>query len=212
MKLKNKRIQSLDKRLPAISGLECAAGEASDSGMAQAPGNLIWIDLEMTGLRPERHHIIEIATVITDPALEILAHGPDLVIGQPDEVLSGMDEWNVEHHTRSGLLDAVRASRCTVADAERQTIAFLEQWTACGASPICGNSVCQDRRFLYRYMPRLERWFHYRNLDVSTVKILAERWRPDVAASFQKANAHRALDDILESIRELCHYRERLFV
>ena len=180
--------------------------------MVQAPGNLIWIDLEMTGLRPERHHIIEIVTVITDPGLEILAWGPDLVIGQPDEVLSDMDEWNIEHHTRSGLLDAVRASRCTVADAERQTLAFVEQWVPRGASSICGNSVCQDRRFLYRYMPRLEQWFHYRNLDVSTVKILARLWRPDIAASFTKANAHRARDDIIESIRELRHYREHLFV
>ena len=179
--------------------------------MAQDPSNLIWIDLEMTGLRPERHHIIEVATVVTDSALEVLARGPDIVIGQPEEVLDVMDDWNVEHHSRSGLLDEVRASRCTVAEAERRTIAFLEQWVPPGSSPICGNSICQDRRFLYRHMPRLEQWFHYRNLDVSTLKVLAQRWAPDVAAAFEKAGAHRAPDDILESIRELRHYREHLF-
>ena len=179
--------------------------------MAQDPSNLIWIDLEMTGLRPERHHIIEVATVVTDSALRILAHGPDIVIRQPEEVLAGMDRWNVEHHSRSGLLDEVRASRCTVEEAERRTIAFVEQWAPPGASPICGNSICQDRRFLYRYMPHLERWFHYRNLDVSTLKVLAQRWAPRVAAAFEKASAHRAPDDILESIRELRHYREHLF-
>ena len=179
--------------------------------MAQDPSNLIWIDLEMTGLRPERHHIIEVATVVTDSALRILAHGPDIVIRQPEEVLAGMDRWNVEHHSRSGLLDEVRESRCTVAEAERRTIAFVEQWAPPGSSPICGNSICQDRRFLYRYMPRLERWFHYRNLDVSTLKVLAQRWAPRVAAAFEKASAHRAPDDILESIRELRHYREHLF-
>lgn len=178
--------------------------------MAQDPSNLIWIDLEMTGLEPERHHIIEVATAVTDPALEILAHGPDLVIGQPECVLADMDRWNTEHHTRSGLLDEVRASRCTVAEAERRTIEFLEQWVPSGSSPICGNSVCQDRRFLHRHMPRLQRWFHYRSLDVSTLKILAQRWAPEVAAAFGKANAHRASDDVLESIRELRHYRDRL--
>ena len=179
--------------------------------MAQDPSNLIWIDLEMTGLRPERHHIIEVATVVTDSALEILARGPDVVIGQSEEVLAVMDEWNVEHHTRSGLLEEVRTSRCTVAEAERRTIEFVEQWVPPGSSPICGNSICQDRRFLYRHMPRLEQWFHYRNLDVSTLKVLAQRWAPDVAAAFEKASAHRAPDDIFESIRELRHYREHLF-
>lgn len=180
--------------------------------MAQDPGNLIWIDLEMTGLRPERHHIIEVATVVTDPALEILAYGPDVVIFQPEEALAGMDEWNTRHHARSGLLDEVRASRCTAAEAERTTLEFVKRWAPEGASPICGNSICQDRRFLYRHMPRLEKWFHYRNLDVSTVKILAQRWAPGVAAAFDKANAHRARDDVVESIRELRHYRDRLFV
>ncbi len=179
--------------------------------MAQDPSNLIWIDLEMTGLRPERHHIIEVATVVTDSALEILAHGPALVIGQPEDVLADMDRWNTEHHAGSGLLGEVRASRCTVAEAESRTIEFVERWVPSGSSPICGNSICQDRRFLYRYMPRLERWFHYRNLDVSTVKVLAQRWAPNVAAAFEKASAHRAADDILESIRELRHYREHLF-
>ena len=165
----------------------------------------------MTGLRPDFHHIIEVATVVTDSNLEILAHGPQLVIGQPEDVLDGMNDWNVEHHSRSGLLDEVRTSRCTVEEAERRTLEFLEDWAPSGSSPICGNSVCQDRRFLYRYMPRLERWFHYRNLDVSTVKILAQHWAPDVAEGFTKANAHRAPDDVLESIRELRHYREHLF-
>ena len=193
-------------------GLECAAAEADGSGMAQDPSNLIWIDLEMTGLRPDRHHIIEVATVVTDSSLEVLAHGPDLVIRQPEEVLAGMDDWNVQHHSRSGLLDEVRESRCTLADAERRTIEFVRQWVPADSSPICGNSICQDRRFLYQYMPRLERWFHYRNLDVSTVKILAQRWTPGVAEGFKKANTHRAPDDILESIRELRHFREHLFV
>ena len=179
--------------------------------MTQDPNNLIWIDLEMTGLRPERHHIIEVATAVTDPALEILAHGPDLVIHQPECVLARMDRWNTEHHARSGLLDEVRASRCTVAEAERRTLEFVAQWVPSGSSPICGNSICQDRRFLYQHMPRLERWFHYRNLDVSTIKILAQRWAPDVAAAFGKAGAHRAPDDLLESIRELRHYRGHLF-
>ena len=132
------------------------------------------------------------------------------MIGQPECVLADMDRWNTEHHTRSGLLDEVRASRCTVAEAERRTIEFLEQWVPSGSSPICGNSVCQDRRFLHRHMPRLQRWFHYRSLDVSTLKILAQRWAPEVAAAFGKANAHRASDDVLESIRELRHYRDRL--
>ena len=179
--------------------------------MAQDPSNLIWIDLEMTGLRPERHHIIEVATVVTDSTLRVLAHGPDLAIHQPESVLADMDRWNTEHHARSGLLDEVRASRTTVAEAERRTIEFLERWVPSGSSPICGNSICQDRRFLYRHMPRLERWFHYRNLDVSTVKVLAQRWAPDVAAAFGKTGAHRAPDDVLESIRELRHYRDRLF-
>ena len=179
--------------------------------MAQDPSNLIWIDLEMTGLLPEHHHIIEVATVVTDSALEVLAHGPDLVVRQPESVLAGMDRWNTEHHARSGLLDEVRVSRCTVAEAERRTIEFVKQWVPSGSSPICGNSICQDRRFLHRHMPRLERWFHYRNLDVSTIKILAQRWAPDMAAAFGKAGAHRAPDDVLESIRELRHYRDHLF-
>ena len=180
--------------------------------MAQDPSNLIWIDLEMTGLDPERHRIIEAATAVTDSELEILAYGPDLVIHQPESVLADMDRWNTEHHTRSGLLDEVRASRTTAAEAERRTIEFVERWVPSGVSPICGNSVCQDRRFLHRHMPRLEQWFHYRSLDVSTLKILAQRWAPEAAAAFEKANAHRARDDVLESIRELRHYRDRLFV
>ena len=168
--------------------------------MGGEPGNLIWIDLEMTGLEPERHHIIEIATVVTDPELEILARGPALPVRQPETVLADMDEWNSSHHEQSGLLARVRASPWTVADAERETLAFVGQWSSLGSSPICGNSICLDRRFLHRHMPRLEGWFHYRNLDVSTLKILAQRWAPDVAAAFpqdrlaSRRRRHRRVD------------------
>lgn len=180
--------------------------------MTASSDNLIWIDLEMTGLDPDRDEIIEIATVVTDSQLEVLAEGPVLAIHQPEEVLGGMDDWNVRTHTRSGLIDRVRRTNMTTAEAERRTLAFLEQWVTPGSSPMCGNSICQDRRFLYRLMPELERYFHYRNLDVSTLKELARRWAPDLASAFGKQGAHQALDDIYESIRELEHYRPFLFV
>jgi oligoribonuclease len=173
--------------------------------------HLIWIDLEMTGLKPESDAIIEIATVVTDRNLEVIAEGPNLAIHQPDEVLAAMDEWNTKQHGASGLTARVRASAITMAMAEQRTLAFLTPLVAPGASPMCGNSICQDRRFLARQMPQLERFFHYRNLDVSTLKELARRWAPSVAESFSKNGAHLALADIQESIRELRHYRANLF-
>lgn len=174
----------------------------------QNPQNLIWIDLEMTGLDPDRDVIIEMATIVTDSDLNTLAEGPVIAIHQPEEILAGMDEWNTRQHGQSGLTQRVRESTVSMAEAEAQTLAFLEQWVPKRSSPICGNSICQDRRFLYRHMPRLEGYFHYRNLDVSTLKELATRWAPQVRESFKKGNTHLALDDIRESIAELRHYRD----
>ena len=174
--------------------------------------HLIWIDLEMTGLSPDQDSIIEIATVVTDRDLNEIASGPELAIYQSEAVLAGMDEWNQTHHGASGLLARVRASTVSVAEAERQTLAFLAQHVPAGASPMCGNSICQDRRFLARGMPALEKYFHYRNLDVSTLKELAARWYPQLGGSFSKRSAHLARADILESIAELRHYRDRLFI
>ncbi len=171
--------------------------------------NLIWIDLEMTGLRPDSDVIIEIATVVTDKELVVLAEGPVFAIHQSNEVLAGMDEWNRKQHGSSGLVDRVRASRISTAEAEDRTLEFLAQLVPGGASPMCGNSICQDRRFLARYMPQLEKFFHYRNLDVSTLKELARRWAPGLAESFLKQGTHLAQADIRESIRELRHYRAR---
>jgi oligoribonuclease len=173
--------------------------------------NLIWIDLEMTGLMPATDEIIEIATVVTDRDLNILAEGPVFAIHQPDEVLHRMDDWNRKQHGSSGLLARVRASTYSTAEAEARTLEFLTRLVAPGTSPMCGNSICQDRRFLARQMPQLERFFHYRNLDVSTLKELARRWAPQVAEGFLKQGAHLALADIHESIRELRHYRATLF-
>ncbi|HCF3601505.1 oligoribonuclease [Pseudomonas aeruginosa] len=174
----------------------------------QNPQNLIWIDLEMTGLDPDRDVIIEMATIVTDSDLNTLAEGPVIAIHQPEEILAGMDEWNTRQHGQSGLTQRVRESTVSMAEAEAQTLAFFEQWVPKRSSPICGNSICQDRRFLYRHMPRLEGYFHYRNLDVSTLKELAARWAPQVRESFKKGNTHLALDDIRESIAELRHYRD----
>ena len=172
--------------------------------------HLIWLDLEMTGLDPDKDRIIEIATLVTDTHLKPLAEGPVIAVYQPEEILAGMDNWNQRHHGASGLLDRVRASTWDEAGAEHETLTFLSAWVGPGKSPLCGNSICQDRRFLARSMPRLEAFFHYRNLDVSTVKILAQRWAPGVAEAFKKDGKHQAMEDIKESIAELRHYRDRL--
>ncbi len=169
--------------------------------------NLVWIDLEMTGLDTQSDRIIEIATIVTDASLTVLAEGPVLAVHQPDAVLQGMDEWNRTTHTASGLVKRVRDSRLTANDVETQTLAFLRLYSEPGASPMCGNSICQDRRFLAREMPALEKFFHYRNLDVSTLKELARRWAPQVLDGVSKSSTHLALDDIRESIKELEHYR-----
>ena len=170
--------------------------------------NLIWIDLEMTGLDPDVDSIIEIATLVTDSQLNVLAEGPELAIRHPLARLEAMDDWNRKTHGGSGLWDRVLASPVDMAQAEAHTIAFLQEWVPAGKSPICGNSICQDRRFLARLMPRLERYFHYRNLDVSTVKELARRWAPAIAAGVGKNSSHTALSDVHDSIAELRHYRQ----
>jgi oligoribonuclease len=178
--------------------------------MTQNANNLIWIDLEMTGLDTQNDVIIEIATIVTDSELNTLAEGPVLAIHQSDEILAGMDEWNTKQHGGSGLTERVRKSQVNEAEAERQTIDFLREYVPAKASPMCGNSICQDRRFLARCMPELEDYFHYRNLDVSTLKELAKRWAPEVSKGFSKNSSHLAMDDIKDSIEELKHYRENL--
>ncbi len=170
--------------------------------------NLIWVDMEMTGLDPDRDVVIEIATIVTDTHLNTLAEGPVIAVHQSEARLRAMDEWNTTHHTRSGLVDRVKASAYDEARAARETIAFLEQWVPAGVSPMCGNTICQDRRFMVRHLPQLEAYFHYRNLDVSTLKILMQRWRPELEAGFLKTGTHLALDDIRESINEMRYYRE----
>jgi len=170
--------------------------------------NLIWIDLEMTGLIPERDVIIEIATVVTDANLNVIEEGPSLAIHQNSDLLDGMDEWNTSQHNRSGLVKRVLESTISTAAAESQTLEFLINYVDQGASPMCGNSICQDRRFLYNYMPNLEKFFHYRHIDVSTLKELAVRWKPSILSSSYKKSRHLALSDVYDSIDELKHYRE----
>ena len=178
--------------------------------MAQDATRLIWIDMEMTGLKPDQDRIIEAAVVITDQELQVVAESEVYVVHQTDSILDGMDSWNKGTHGRSGLIDRVKASRWSEAEVEAEMLNFLGRHVPAGASPMCGNSVCQDRRFLARYMPGLEAYFHYRNLDVSTLKELARRWKPEVMAGFSKQGKHEALADIYESIEELKYYREHL--
>jgi len=183
----------------------------ANNNVAKKDFNLIWIDLEMTGLDTLNDRIIEIATIVTDSNLNIIAEGPTQAIHQPEEIMNNMDDWNTKQHGNSGLIKRVLTSRAKEADVERETIAFLEKHVTKGRSPMCGNSICQDRRFLARCMPELEQYFHYRNLDVSTLKELAVRWAPDIANGFKKKGAHLALDDIRESIEELRYYKKTFF-
>jgi len=176
-----------------------------------AKDHLIWIDLEMTGLQPSHDVIIEIATLVTDKELNVIAEGPQLAINQPDSILENMDSWNTKHHTQSGLVDRVRKSDVTVDAAQAQTLAFLREHVKAGTSPMCGNSICQDRRFMAKWMPALESYFHYRHLDVSTIKILAANWRPKLLSDLKKESRHIAMEDIKDSIEELRFYREHFF-
>jgi oligoribonuclease len=187
--------------LPALAAIQ-------DTLLMQDASNLIWVDMEMTGLDPEHDVVIEIATIVTDTELNTLAEGPVIAVHQSDARLAAMDEWNTTHHHRSGLVARVQASQYDEARAAQETLAFLAQWVPGGASPMCGNTICQDRRFMVRHLPQLEGYFHYRNLDVSTLKILMQRWRPELEAGFLKTGTHLALDDIRESVNELRYYRE----
>jgi oligoribonuclease len=176
--------------------------------MAKNDTHLVWIDMEMSGLDPDKDRVLEVALVVTDKDLNLVAEGPVLVVHQPDAVLDGMDNWNKGTHGKSGLIDKVKASLLTEGDVEDAMIAFMKKHVSARTSPMCGNSICQDRRFLARYLPKMEAYFHYRNLDVSTFKELAKRWKPQIMDGFKKENKHTALSDILESIEELKYYRE----
>lgn len=180
--------------------------------MAQDNNNLIWVDMEMTGLNPDTDRIIEVALVITDSQLNTVAEGPVLVVHQPNAILDGMDKWNQSTHSKSGLIDKIKASKLTENEVEAQMIEFLKLHVPSGTSPMCGNSICQDRRFMVRTMPQLETYFHYRNLDVSTLKELVKRWKPEIATGFSKDGKHEALADIYDSINELKHYRQHFIV
>ncbi len=179
--------------------------------MSEKDKHLIWIDLEMTGLNPDLDHILELATIVTDSHLNILAEGPVIAIFQPEDILNKMDAWNVKHHGESGLIERVRVSTMDEESAQAATLEFLSAYVTTGKSPMCGNSICQDRRFLWKYMPKLENYFHYRNLDVSTVKILAQRWAPTIVSGVSKNTEHKALQDIRDSINELKYYRQHFF-
>ncbi len=179
--------------------------------MSQNEQNLIWVDMEMTGLEPETDRILEIAMIVTDKDLNVLAEGPVIAVHQSDETLAGMDDWNQRTHGQSGLIDRVKTSEYDEAKAVAECLAFMREWVPERQSPMCGNSIGQDRRFMVKYMPELERYFHYRNIDVSTVKELVRRWKPEVMDEFTKAGTHQALDDIRESIAEMQFYRERVF-
>ena len=195
---------------PMSDSLPSPSTPAAPAELALSELNLIWIDLEMTGLNPDTERIIELAVIVTDPQVRTRVEGPVLAIHQSDALLNGMDAWNKATHGKSGLVDRVRASTITEEQAQEQVIEFLRRYVPKGKSPMCGNTICQDRRFLARGMPRLEGWFHYRNLDVSTLKELARRWHPDIMEGFKKQQAHTALADIHESIDELLYYRTHL--
>ncbi len=182
-------------------------GPMTESALKKSDQNLVWLDCEMTGLDPEKERLIEIAVIVTGPNLEPRIEGPVLVIHQSDDILNKMDAWNKGTHGKSGLIDKVKVSTLSEADAEEQLLAFVKQYVPKSATPMCGNTIGQDRRFLVKYMPKLEAWFHYRNLDVSTLKELAKRWKPEVYSAFKKAQKHTALADVHESIDELLHYR-----
>ncbi len=190
--------------------LSMSSPQAPSVQLAKSDQNLVWVDCEMSGLDPEKERLLEIAVVITGPHLQPRIEGPVLVIHQGEAVLSGMDAWNKGTHGKSGLIDKVRASTLSEAQAEQQLLDFIARYVPKSASPLCGNTISQDRRFLVKYMPKLEAWLHYRNLDVSTLKELAKRWKPAAYSSFKKAQSHTALADVHESIEELVHYREHL--
>ncbi len=195
---------------PAAVAVQADAPAPTPPTLAKSDQNLVWLDCEMSGLNPEKERLLEIAVVVTGPDLSPRIEGPVLVIHQADTLLAAMDAWNKGTHGRSGLIDKVRASSLTEEQAEKELIAFLKRYVPKGKVPMCGNSIGQDRRFLVKYMPKLEAFFHYRNLDVSTLKELAKRWKPQAYASFKKAQRHTALADVHESIDELAHYRQHL--